>query len=140
LTPPTLLLHNETCVNNISQPLEGGDGVATCFVYEVRGFPDQAVKEPGCRRNHTELASLHHTNNHEFRMTLFWLLCVCLVLAGLAYRRAAAAVLNGLRLQVFGVRVRVSRPQRLPCPPRAPVASPRHNFLPPPRTITRAGP
>ncbi len=72
-------------------------------------------------------------------MTLFWLLCVCLVLAGWAYRGAAAAVLNGLRLQVFGVRVRVSRPQRRPYPPRYPEPPPAQNFLPPPRIITRAG-
>jgi hypothetical protein len=73
-------------------------------------------------------------------MILFWLLCVCLVLAGLAYRREAAALLNGLRLQIFGVRVRVPTPQRLPYPPRSPVGPPAHNFLPPPRVITRAGP
>lgn len=73
-------------------------------------------------------------------MTLFWLLCVCLVLAGLAVRREVAAVLNGLRLQVFGVRVRVPSPRRLPEPPRSTVPPPGHYFLPSPRIITRAGP
>ena len=73
-------------------------------------------------------------------MTLFWLLCVCLVLAGLAYRREAAAALHGLRLQIFGVRARVPSPQRLPYPPRSTDLPPKHNFLPPPRVITRPGP
>jgi hypothetical protein len=73
-------------------------------------------------------------------MTLFWLLCVCLVLIGLAVRRDVAAVLNGLRLQVFGVRARVPSPQRLPYPPRFPVPPPAQNVLPPPRVVTRAGP
>jgi hypothetical protein len=83
---------------------------------------------------------LHHTKNHEFRMTLIWLLCVCLVLAGLAVRREIAAVLNGLRLRIFGVPVRVPTPRRLPYPPRSAVPPPEHNFLPPPRVVPRAGP
>ena len=71
--------------------------------------------------------------NHEFRMTLFWLLCVCLVLAGLTVRRELAAVVNGLRLRFFGVRVRVATPRGCPYPPRSAVLPPEHYFLPPPR-------
>jgi hypothetical protein len=73
-------------------------------------------------------------------MILFWLLCVCLVLAGLAYRREVAAALHGLRLQLFGVPARVPSPQRLPYPPRSTDPLPAYNFLPPPRVITRLGP
>jgi hypothetical protein len=72
-------------------------------------------------------------------MTLYWLLCVCLVLAGWAFRREVAAVLNGLRLQVFGVRVRVLRPHRRPYPPRYPEPPPAQTFMPPPRISTRPG-
>ena len=73
-------------------------------------------------------------------MTLFWLLCVCLVLCGLAFRREVTAVLDGLWLQVFGVRQRVVDPRRLPQPPQPSAPRPSHNFLPPPRVITRPGP
>jgi hypothetical protein len=73
-------------------------------------------------------------------MTPFWLLCVCLVLCGLAFRREVTAVLNGLRLQVFGVRQRVISPRRLPQSPPPSAPRPTHNFLPPPRVVTRPGP
>ena len=41
-------------------------------------------------------------------MIWFWLLCVSLVLGGLALRRPLRAAAEGLRLALFGVRV--------PCP------------------------
>jgi hypothetical protein len=72
-------------------------------------------------------------------MTLFWFVCVCLVLCGLAVRREVTAVLEGLRLQIFGVRQRAVRPQRPPQPPPG-APRPAHYFLPPPRVITRPGP
>jgi hypothetical protein len=71
-------------------------------------------------------------------MSLFWLLCLSLVLGGLVFRREVRAALDDLRLTFFGVRVRVSRP-RLPTPPDRPRKAP-HDSLPPPRVITRAGP
>jgi hypothetical protein len=73
-------------------------------------------------------------------MTLFWLLCLCLVLGGLAFRRAVVDTINGLRLQVFGVRVRVPSPQKLPHPPRSVAPQPARYSLPPPRVRTRPGP
>jgi len=72
-------------------------------------------------------------------MILFWLLCVCLVLVGLAFRREATALLRELRLQVFGTRVRVPSPLRLPYPPRSTAPPPAQNLLPPPRVVTRPG-
>jgi hypothetical protein len=71
-------------------------------------------------------------------MTLFWLLCLCLVLGGLALRREVRAALGDLRLALFGVRVPVRR-LRTSGPPGRPRNSP-HEFLPPPRVVTRAGP
>jgi hypothetical protein len=71
-------------------------------------------------------------------MTLFWLLCVCLVLGGLAVRPEARTALGNLRLHLFGVRVRASRPRQGPAQPACPLW--RHDFLPPPRGIPRAGP
>jgi hypothetical protein len=72
-------------------------------------------------------------------MILFWLLCVSLVLGGLAFRRELLTILDGLWLHVFGVpvRARTSRPALRACttaPPR------RHDPLPPPRVSFRAGP
>jgi hypothetical protein len=78
------------------------------------------------------------TTNHEFSMSLFWWLCLSLVLGGLAFRREVRAALGDLWLAFFGVRVRVSRP-RVPALPDRPRHCP-HDFLPPPRVITRAGP
>jgi hypothetical protein len=75
-------------------------------------------------------------------MILLGSLCICLVLVGLAFRRQLRTALEGLRLRLFGVPVRVpSRPVR-PLPPR-PVAAPSRPgslSLPPPRFINRAGP
>jgi hypothetical protein len=90
-------------------------------------------------------------------MSLFWLLCVSLVVGGLVFSREVRAALGDLRLQFFGVRVRVTRPRpgvperqaAFPAgyprdaarrdPPDRPRNSP-HDFLPPPRVVTRAGP
>ncbi len=71
-------------------------------------------------------------------MSLFWLLCLSLVLGGLAFRREVRTALGDLRLQLFGVRVRVRR-WPVPVPPDRP-CNPPHDFLPPPRVITRVGP
>ena len=74
-------------------------------------------------------------------MILFWLLCVSLVLGGLAFRREVRTTLDGLWLRLFGAPVRVRthtpRPTLRACstaPPR------RHDLLPPPRVSFRAGP
>jgi hypothetical protein len=81
--------------------------------------------------------SVPQTNNHECCMSLFGLLCLCLVLGGLAFRREVRAVLGDLRLRLFGVRVRVVRSG-----PPAAAEHPRNSppgFLPPPRVRTRPG-
>jgi hypothetical protein len=70
-------------------------------------------------------------------MTLFCLLCVCLVLVGWTVRREVRAALRGMRLWLFGARVRVGRP---PEPPAA-----RRSAAPPPGpppfgVATRPGP
>jgi hypothetical protein len=70
-------------------------------------------------------------------MSLFWLLCLSLVLGGLIFRREVRAALGDLWLAFFGVRVRVSRPRR-PARLDRP-RSPPHDFLPPPRVLTRPG-
>jgi hypothetical protein len=74
-------------------------------------------------------------------MILFWCVCVCLVLGKLAFRHEIRAALEGLRLMLFGVPVRVPfRRQVLPVPDR-PVAFPsRLGSVPPPRVRTRGGP
>jgi hypothetical protein len=73
-------------------------------------------------------------------MTLFWLLCVSLVLGGLAFRHPLRGALDDLWLYWFGVRVRAVRPQGPPPDPgRSAVPPSRHDFLPPPRGINRAG-
>jgi hypothetical protein len=74
-------------------------------------------------------------------MILFWCACVCLMLGGLAFRQEVRAALEGLRLRLFGVRVRVPlRREPLPAPDR-PVAFPsRQGSVPPPRVRTRGGP
>jgi hypothetical protein len=74
-------------------------------------------------------------------MILLVCLCLCLVLAGLAFRQPIQATLEDFRLALFGVRVRVptcprGAPSRLVRPP---VPS-RHDLLPPVRVSTRAGP
>jgi hypothetical protein len=73
-------------------------------------------------------------------MTLFWLLCVSLVLGGLAHRREIRAAVHELWLQWFGVRVRVARPER---PSALSPRTPRQGSLPTPqvatRVVTRAG-
>ncbi len=72
-------------------------------------------------------------------MTLFWLLCVSLVLGGLAFRRQVREALDGLWLRLFGVPVRVRA--RRPVPHARSTAPPgQHNLLPPPRVSSRAGP
>jgi hypothetical protein len=69
-------------------------------------------------------------------MTLFCLLCVCLLLVGLAACPEIRARIGDLWLHWFGVR------QPVPCSPRRPVSvpprSPPHHRLPPPRVLTRA--
>jgi hypothetical protein len=69
-------------------------------------------------------------------MTFFWLLCVCLLLVGLAACPAIFARMGDLWLHWFGVR------QPVPCSPRRPASvpprSPPHHCLPPPRVLTRA--
>jgi hypothetical protein len=71
-------------------------------------------------------------------MILFWFLCVCLLLVGLALCTEVRAALGDLWLHCFGVRVRVRRLNRQTgsVAPR----SPPHDRLPPPRVITRSGP
>jgi hypothetical protein len=71
-------------------------------------------------------------------MTLLWLLCVCLVLGGLVFRQEVRAALEGLRLRLFGVPVRVRRLPAQPTPDTSPDR--RQDFFPPPHVITRAGP
>jgi hypothetical protein len=74
-------------------------------------------------------------------MTLFCLLCACLVLVGWAVRRQAREKFEKLRLHFFGIRVRIIR---RPEPPRADrrraavPAVPRCP-LPPPVVATRPG-
>lgn len=70
-------------------------------------------------------------------MTLLWLLCVSLVLGGFLHRREVRAFLEDLRLGLFGVRVRV---RKRPAVGRPVAGTSRHDFLPPPRVVTRAGP
>ena len=71
-------------------------------------------------------------------MTLFCLVCVSLVLGGLALRRETRAGLEALWLGAFGTRVPVRRPAR---PPQArPAVDFRPDFLPAPRVQTRPGP
>ena len=72
-------------------------------------------------------------------MTLFWLLCLSLALFGLAFRHHLRGALGNLWLHLFGVRVRAPRPQTRPGAVR-PAAPLRHDFWPPPRVDTRAGP
>jgi hypothetical protein len=71
-------------------------------------------------------------------MILFVCLCLCLVLAGLAFRQPIQAALEDIRLALFGVRVRV--PSR-PASPRLerPSVPFRHGIFPPARAETRAG-
>ncbi|HWG44008.1 MAG TPA: hypothetical protein VN688_14615 [Gemmataceae bacterium] len=71
-------------------------------------------------------------------MTLFWLLCVCLLLVGLAVCPQVRAALEDLWLHWFGVRQPVPRSSERPIP--VPPRSPPHDRLPPFRVITRAGP
>ncbi len=68
-------------------------------------------------------------------MTLFCLLCVCLLLVGLIACTDTRARRSGLWLHWFGVRQPVPRSPRrfVPVPPR----SPPHHRLPPP--LTRSG-
>lgn len=72
-------------------------------------------------------------------MILFGCLCFCLVLALLAFSRQLGSALEGLRLRLFGVPVRVpARPAQLL--PDRPVASvPWRGSIPPVR-FKRAGP
>ncbi len=73
-------------------------------------------------------------------MILISFLCVCLMLAGLAFRHTIRTTLEGFRLFLFGVPVRVPVRRPLSAPDR-PVASPsRLGSLPPPRVVTRPGP
>jgi hypothetical protein len=71
-------------------------------------------------------------------MTLICLVCVSLVLGGLALRREARAALEGVWLWAFGTLVPVRRPVRRPLP--AGPAAFRYDFLPPPQVQTRPGP
>ena len=71
-------------------------------------------------------------------MILFWLLCVCLLLVGLAAFPDIRSGVADLWLHWFGVRQRVPRASERPIP--VPPRSPPHDRLPPPRVITRAGP
>lgn len=71
-------------------------------------------------------------------MTLFWLLCVCLVLGGLVVHREVRAALADLWLSWFGICVRV-RSERVPRR-RTAAPPPRHDPLPPFRVETRPGP
>jgi hypothetical protein len=73
-------------------------------------------------------------------MTLFWLLCVILVLGGWAVRPERQVFWEDVRLRLFGVRVRVPSPRRPPRIDRHAAPSPRHDFLPPPQVGTRSGP
>jgi hypothetical protein len=71
-------------------------------------------------------------------MTLICLVCVSLVLGGLALRPEARAALEGIWLWAFGSRVPVRRQAR-PTRPAAHAAF-RADFLPPPQVQTRPGP
>jgi len=74
-------------------------------------------------------------------MTMTFLLCLCLVLLGLAFRHQVRTTLSDIRLHCFGVRVRVpARPARTARD--RPVAPPSHHgsWPPPVRVETRAGP
>ncbi len=71
-------------------------------------------------------------------MTLICLVCVSLVLGGLALRPEARAALEGLWLWAFGSRVPVRRQVRATRP--APHVAFRPDFLPPPQVQTRPGP
>jgi hypothetical protein len=71
-------------------------------------------------------------------MTLICLVCVSLVLGGLAFRREARAALEDFWLWAFGTPVAVRRPARRPLPERPAVF--RADFLPPPQVQTRPGP
>ena len=70
-------------------------------------------------------------------MILFCLLCVSLVLGGLAYRRELGVILNDLRRHLFGVRVRVRAPQRGGQPARTAPSPLQLGSVPPPRVTTR---
>src|SRR5262249_39200127 len=100
-----------------------GSGLNDCF--ETRGprllRHDTLMWAGSAADTHTDPCNVAaHTKNHEFRMTLFWLLCVSLVLGGLAHRRELRSALQDLWLHWFGVRVRVPHPARLPAPAAAP--------------------
>ena len=73
-------------------------------------------------------------------MTLFWLLCVSLVLVGLFFRRELRKALREVRLHLFGVRVRARRLDPQARLPRFGDAPPCENLLPSFRVVTRAGP
>jgi hypothetical protein len=84
------------------------------------------------------VAVLHHRHpGHEFRMTLFCLLCVVLTIGGLAFRREALRTLEGLLLQWFGVRVRAVRRPASEAPAQVRGRASPPAFLPPPRVVTR---
>lgn len=72
-------------------------------------------------------------------MILFWLLCVSLLLGGLAIRRHTAVWLSGWWLHWFGVRVPVRRTP-LRASPRQSRDAPQSACWPPLRVVTRAGP
>lgn len=70
-------------------------------------------------------------------MILLWCLCVCLVLGGWLLLPAVRAAVADLRLNLFGVRARVTR--SLARPDRRTAHGPR-SALPPPRVGPRPGP
>ena len=73
-------------------------------------------------------------------MTLFFPLCVCLLLTCLALRHRIRTTLEDTRLHLFGKRVRVpARPHRSGLDRPAAQAS-RHRVWPPFRVSTRPGP
>jgi hypothetical protein len=81
-------------------------------------------------------------------MILIWCLFVCLMLAGLAFRHSIRTTMEGFRLFLFGVPVRV--PARRPNVSgtlgkragldRSVAPASREVLLPPPRVVTRPGP
>jgi hypothetical protein len=73
-------------------------------------------------------------------MTLFWCLCVWLVLGVLAFRQTIRAALEGLRLRLFGAPVRVPVRQPLSRSFRRVALPSRHAYHPPFRVTTRPGP
>lgn len=72
-------------------------------------------------------------------MTLVWLLCVSLVLVGMAAvgSNGLRAAFDAQRLRLFGVRVRAPRAGRLPTEARPATSPSPQDFLPPPRVRTR---